>query len=951
MKMSRLWRYSCGILAAVSGLAIAPAHAMQAGVPGEFGGALGHAGPATPSSTAPAMLALSKQFGVTLSKVPMILLGQFDLAAQLAKEVAQPAPGKSMWIGAAREIGFDGAMGQWYDVPADEATARPAGRLWVVDVRSPGAMAVRLLLTDLNLPSGAIAVAYSPEDPTLVGGPWYGNGNFNDGTQYTPSTFGDTQRLELFVPVDADRPELPLNVSLVQHMYRDPMGIWKGEEIGGTPNVGTCHNDVTCSPAWANVARAVAGVGASSAIGTLYCTGNMIATVAQDNTPYFLTASHCQSTQAAAQSTEVYWLYQTATCNGTVPSLTSRPRTSGATLIATQGTSDSTLLRLTGTVPGGLFFAGWATTASGTNTPITAIHHPDGSWKRISFGNSNDQQSSCGAGAGQSAANSVRAFWTSAVTEPGSSGSGLFRNDTQQLIGVLSCGPSFCGAPAGSLNDTYGRFASFYPTVQTQLQGSAPADDALEQNDTCATARVLTGASQNLSSLVVFNNDEDWYRFSLPAGNSISVTTNFTHASGNINMELFTTCGGSSVRSSISTTNSETFTYTNTGGAAQDVNLRVFMATGQVATSNTYQLVTSITAPTIGENVCASATVVVPGTYVGTTAGATQDGTATCITTQRPDVWFRYTAPAAGTLTLNTCGSAVADTVLSVHSACPGVAGATQLACNDDALSAGQGPCAAAGNRTSFVSRDMASGESVLIRVAHFGTTTGGFTLNVGFTALGVPNDTCGAAIAAVTGANTFNNSAALTEGTNEVLCNLFGSATIGKDMWYTYTAASTGDLIIDTCGSGFDTRVAAYSSCPVGADTALACDDDNAACGSGSLQSRIVVSATQGATYRIRVGGYVPAAGATTSGAGVLNISGPATTAPVCLADVGSQGGIVGPDGQLDNNDFAAFITAFFNNDARADVGGQGGVIGSDGAFDNNDFAAFITLFFAGCP
>jgi glucose/arabinose dehydrogenase len=66
-------------------------------------------------------------------------------------------------------------------------------------------------------------------------------------------------------------------------------------------------------------------------------------------------------------------------------------------------------------------------------------------------------------------------------------------------------------------------------------------------------------------------------------------------------------------------------------------------------------------------------------------------------------------------------------------------------------------------------------------------------------------------------------------------------------------------------------------------------------------------------------------------------------------IADLGAQGGIVGIDGVLDNNDFAAFIDLFFNNDRRADVGEQGGLIGSDNVLDNNDFAAFITAFFGG--
>ncbi|MFT3685038.1 MAG: PQQ-dependent sugar dehydrogenase [Phycisphaerales bacterium] len=66
-------------------------------------------------------------------------------------------------------------------------------------------------------------------------------------------------------------------------------------------------------------------------------------------------------------------------------------------------------------------------------------------------------------------------------------------------------------------------------------------------------------------------------------------------------------------------------------------------------------------------------------------------------------------------------------------------------------------------------------------------------------------------------------------------------------------------------------------------------------------------------------------------------------------LADVGQAGGIVGVDGLLDNNDFIAFITLFFNNDPRADMGAQGGVQGVDQRLDNNDFIAFINAFFDG--
>ncbi|MBY0308221.1 MAG: hypothetical protein K2Q09_05725 [Phycisphaerales bacterium] len=88
------------------------------------------------------------------------------------------------------------------------------------------------------------------------------------------------------------------------------------------------------------------------------------------------------------------------------------------------------------------------------------------------------------------------------------------------------------------------------------------------------------------------------------------------------------------------------------------------------------------------------------------------------------------------------------------------------------------------------------------------------------------------------------------------------------------------------------------------------------------------------------------------TSGSGAalaLVVEGSAST-PACPADLGAAGGVPGRDGALDNNDFIAFISLFFNQNAAADVGAAGGVAGQDGVWDNNDFIAFINQFFSGC-
>lgn len=70
---------------------------------------------------------------------------------------------------------------------------------------------------------------------------------------------------------------------------------------------------------------------------------------------------------------------------------------------------------------------------------------------------------------------------------------------------------------------------------------------------------------------------------------------------------------------------------------------------------------------------------------------------------------------------------------------------------------------------------------------------------------------------------------------------------------------------------------------------------------------------------------------------------------APCSPSDIGSVGGLEGPDHRLNNNDLVVFINWFFAGDTRADVSAaESGV--PDGLLDNNDFIGFIETFFAGC-
>lgn len=91
------------------------------------------------------------------------------------------------------------------------------------------------------------------------------------------------------------------------------------------------------------------------------------------------------------------------------------------------------------------------------------------------------------------------------------------------------------------------------------------------------------------------------------------------------------------------------------------------------------------------------------------------------------------------------------------------------------------------------------------------------------------------------------------------------GGCMSSPNIWYCYTAPSSGSVIVSLCGSSYDTMVAVYNGCscdPLGAN--IACNDDY--CG---LSSQVTFDATEGNTYLIEVGGW-----SSSTGLGVLSIS-----------------------------------------------------------------------------
>jgi len=122
-------------------------------------------------------------------------------------------------------------------------------------------------------------------------------------------------------------------------------------------------------------------------------------------------------------------------------------------------------------------------------------------------------------------------------------------------------------------------------------------------------------------------------------------------------------------------------------------------------------------------NACSAAPLVaVPGAYSGTTTTATNDGSANCgqsATTR--DTWLQVMPGASASLTASTCGGASWDTVLSVHTGCPGTT-ANQIGCLDDSC----------GQQTQL-SVNISAGNTYYVRISGFNGANGAFTINLSY--------------------------------------------------------------------------------------------------------------------------------------------------------------------------------------------------------------------------
>ena len=235
-------------------------------------------------------------------------------------------------------------------------------------------------------------------------------------------------------------------------------------------------------------------------------------------------------------------------------------------------------------------------------------------------------------------------------------------------------------------------------------------------------------------------------------------------------------------------------------------------------------------------------------TSVGSNVNGTSESGEPAHAGQAPakSVWYSWTAPSSGSVTMGTAGSAF-DTVLAVYTG-SSLGALTAVAANDNRTT---------GATDSQVTFQAVAGTVYRIAVDGKSGASGNLTITGSLSGVTVGNDAFASAIACA--GTSFTVTGSNVGATKEAGEPSHAGQSGGKSVWWTWTAPASGKLTLATAGSNFDTLLAVYTGDAVSALRGVASNDDASR---SDLTSRVSFSVTSGTKYRIAVDGYQGASG-----------------------------------------------------------------------------------------
>ncbi|MES2934805.1 MAG: trypsin-like peptidase domain-containing protein [Pseudomonadota bacterium] len=393
----------------------------------------------------------------------------------------------------ALRIGFGRDMPQTYQTQIDWSSFKweqvaGGGQRTVLSINSSQAAAMRVGLSIDAAPAGVELRFFSSSHPGILFGPYLAaeqimqqqhvqkHSTSSKPIFWSPVVEGDEISVGISLPAGVQPAQVLMSVPSVSHLYRsiEKLNDKSTNQVGDSLS---CEKDVVCKlPEWGDVSSSVAKIIFTEAGSSFLCTGTLLNNVAQDYTPYFLTANHCISDSAAAATVNTYWFFQSSACNSNTLSSSYKHLTGGASLLAASTDTDFSFMRLREAPPAGATYAGWQVQPLNTGTSASSVHHPMGDLAKLTSYVFSQYRSWNDASGTPSQANShIETLLSNGVTESGSSGAGLWvtdSNNIKRLVGQLHGGSdATCQNPNG--HDLYGRFDFTYQKISSWLNPTA----------------------------------------------------------------------------------------------------------------------------------------------------------------------------------------------------------------------------------------------------------------------------------------------------------------------------------------------------------------------------------------------------------------------------------------------------------------------------------------------
>lgn len=246
------------------------------------------------------------------------------------------------------------------------------GIIWQYKIESADAFSLGIFFKTYHLPRNAKVFIYDSSKTQIRGA--FTSKNNNSGQQLPVAEFpGNNLVIEYFEPASPEfSGELVLG-SVIQ-------------AYTNFQNDAIIRIGINCPEGnnWKREKSCVALMTFNDAQYAYFCTGSLLNNVKEDETPYFMTANHCISTEAVAKTLLTYFNFENSTC--TSDDAVKTQTISGATFLSGSNYSDFSLLLLKEYPPDEYnpFYAGWD--ARGTNSSSgVCIHHPVGEPKCIAI--------------------------------------------------------------------------------------------------------------------------------------------------------------------------------------------------------------------------------------------------------------------------------------------------------------------------------------------------------------------------------------------------------------------------------------------------------------------------------------------------------------------------------------------------------------------------------------